>query len=299
MNRKAFLLALITIIIWGSTFSAIRASLHGGYSPGHLVLARYLIASLFFLIYALWPGVKFRLPRKDDLLKIFILGLIGISVYHIGVTFGEQTVSAGTAGMLIGSAPIFTAIIAVIVLKERLGFFGWLGLTVGFTGIILITLGAAGPSLTLSFGVLLVLVAAIATSIFFVFQKQLFHRYRPIELVAYFTWSGTIPFFIFSPGLFETIENATYEANLSAIYVGIFPAAIAYVTWAIALSLGKASTITSMMYLEPSIAILVAWIWLQEWPSTLSLIGGITALSGVLIVNGLGRKQQKVIEEVS
>ncbi|WP_332634045.1 DMT family transporter [Halalkalibacter flavus] len=299
MNTKAFSMALITIIIWGSTFAAIRASLHGGYEPGHLVLVRYLIASSLFILYALWPGSKFRLPRKEDIIRILILGFIGISVYHIGVTFGEMTITAGEAGMLIGSAPIFTAIIAILVLKESLSSFGWIGLGVGFFGILLITLGSAGPSLTISTGAFLVLMAAIATSIFFVFQKKLLERYNPIELTAYFTWAGTIPFFIFSPGLFTSIQNATLEANLSALYVGIFPAAIAYVTWAIALSLGNASSVTSMMYLEPAVAVLVAWVWLKELPTTLSLIGGAIALLGVLIVNGLGRKREISYEKAS
>lgn len=291
MNTKVFFMAFITILIWGSTFSAIRASLHGGYPAGHLVLVRYVIASGLFILYAAWPGVKFQLPKKEDLAKIFILGWIGISVYHIGVTFGEQTISAGTAGMLIGAAPIFTAIIAVVVLKERLGFYGWIGLGIGFTGILIITLGTSGPSFSFSKGAFYVLISAVATSIFFVFQKPLFSRYKPIELTAYFTWVGTLPFFIFIPNITETIANATMEAHLSAIYVGVFPAAIAYVTWAIALSMGNASSVASMMYLEPAIAIIVAWVWLNEWPSTLSLIGGITALLGVIIVNVLGKRR--------
>ena len=290
MNTKAFSMALTTIVIWGSTFAAIRASLQGGYAPGHLVLVRYLIASGCFLLYALWPGVTFRLPRKEDGFRILILGWIGISIYHVGVTFGEQTVSAGTAGMLIGSAPIFTAVIAVLFLKERLGLWGWAGLAIGFTGIVLITWGSAGPTLHFSPGAFFVLTSALAASIFFVFQKPLLHRYRPVELTATFTWAGTLPFFLFSPGLFESLQQATLEAHLSALYVGVFPAAIAYVTWATALSAGKATTETSKMYLEPADAIVISWIWLAEWPSTLSLIGGIIALSGVMIVNGLGKR---------
>ncbi|MED4402879.1 DMT family transporter [Metabacillus fastidiosus] len=294
MNKKVFLLAFITIIIWGSTFAAIRASLQGGYSAGHLVLIRFLIASSIFLIYALWPGVQFQLPKKEDVIKILALGWVGISIYHIGVTFGELTVEAGTAGMIIGSAPVFTSLIAVIVLKEKLGLFGWAGLFVGFIGIILITIGTTGQSFHISEGALFMLLAAVATSVFFVFQKPLFSRYKPIELTAYFTWAGTLPFFIFFPGLFEDIQHATIEAHLSAIYVGIFPAAIAYVMWATALSLGKASSVTSMMYVEPVIAIFVAWLWLREWPSTLSLIGGIIAISGVIIVNWLGSRTSYV-----
>ncbi|WP_354005853.1 DMT family transporter [Fictibacillus terranigra] len=294
LNAKAFIMAFITIIIWGSTFAAIRAGLHGGYSAGHLVLTRYFIASSVFILYALWPGVKFRLPKKEDLFRLLLLGWVGISIYHIGVTFGEQTISAGTAGMLIGAAPVFTALIAVFVLKERLGRFGWIGLGIGLAGVVLITLGTAGPSLTISRGALLVLMAAVATSVFFVYQKPFFQRYTPIELTAFVTWAGTIPFFWFSPGLFDSIQHATMEAHLCAIYAGVFPAAIAYVTWAIALSSGNASSVASMIYLEPAVAILTAWIWLNEWPSTLSLIGGLVAISGVLVVNVLDKKPLKV-----
>lgn len=296
-NTKAYFLAAFTVIIWGSTFAAIRAGLHGGYSPGHLVLVRYLIASAFFIILALSPGVKIRLPKREDMVRLVIIGLIGISVYHIGVTFGEVTVSSGTAGMLIGSSPVFTALIAVIVLKERLGLFGWIGLGIGFTGIVVITLGSAGPSLQLSEGAFLLLMSAIATSILFVFQKPLLERYNAIELTAYFTWIGTVPFFIFAPGLLQEIQHATLEAHLSAIYAGIFPAAIGYVTWAIALSHGKASSISSMLYAEPVVAIIVAWIWLNELPSTLSMVGGIIALSGVIFVNVLEKKSRNSVEE--
>ncbi len=290
MNKKALFMAMFTVLIWGSTFAAIRVSLHGGYSSGHLVLFRFLIASAIFIFYALLPSTQFSLPSKDDLFKIIILGWIGISIYHLGVTFGEQTVSAGTASMLIGSAPIFTSLIAVIVLKERLSHFGWVGLVFGFIGIFLITLGTTGSTFSISKGALLILISSIATSIFFVYQKPLLQRYKPIELTAYFTWIGTLPFFIFMPGLVQSIQGATLEATLSAVYVGVFPAAVAYVTWAVALSLGEASSVSSIMYAEPVIAIIVAWIWLRELPSALSIVGGIIAISSVVIVNWLERK---------
>ncbi|WP_408009805.1 DMT family transporter [Pseudalkalibacillus sp. A8] len=299
MNTKAFLMALTTVIIWGSTFAAIRASLHGGYTAGHLVLTRYFIASMIFILLSLLPGIRIRVPYKKDLMKILLLGFVGISIYNIGVTFGELTVSAGTAGMLIGSTPVFTALIAVLFLKERPGVSGWIGLGIGFVGILLITLGTSGSSFSISRGAFLVLMAAIATSLFFVFQKSLHYRYSPLELTAYFTWAGTIPFFIFTPGVLQDIQHATLEANLAALYTGVFPAAVAYITWATALSLGRASTVTSMLYIEPVIAIFTAWVWLQEWPSTLSLIGGIIAIAGVLVVNGLGRKPRNISKKAA
>lgn len=292
MNTKALVLALFSVAIWGSSFSAISASLQGGYSAGHLILVRFLIASFIFLVIAFLPGVKFQLPQKEDILKIAILGFIGINIYHLCVTFGQLSISAGTAGMLIGSAPIFTTIIAIIVLKERLGRIGWSGLTFGFIGIILIALGTGGSSLGISPGVFLVLIAAFSTAIFFVYQKPLFKKYSAIELTAYFTWVGTIPFLIFVPGLVEGIQQATLEANLSAIYIGVFPTAVAYLTWAMALSYSEASSVSNSLYLEPVVAIVVTWIWLQELPSILSIIGGFIAIMSVIIVNIFGKKNQ-------
>ncbi|RNF38981.1 DMT family transporter [Planococcus salinus] len=294
MNAKAFSLALFSVLIWGSSFAAIRVALQGGYDSGQNVLVRFLVASGLFLIYALWPGTKFRLPQKGDMLRILILGWVGISIYHTFVTFGMETVSAGTAGMLVGSGPIFTALIALFFLKERLTSIGWLGLGIGFAGISLIAFGSEGASLTLTNGALLVLIAALSASLFFVFQKPLLTRYTAIELTAYFTWAGTLPFLFFSPGLLPALQNASMEAHLATLYVGIFPAAIAYVTWATALSTAKASSVSSLIYLEPAVAIVVSWMWLHELPTGLSLIGGVVAIGGVVLVNALGREQRKV-----
>lgn len=291
MSKKAFWTAVFTIIVWSSGFAGVRASLLGGYSADHLVLLRFLIASSVFLLYALWPGVHMRLPQKKDIVRIIFLGFMGISVYQIGMTFGVQTVTAGTASMIIGSAPVFTTIIAVIVLKERMDLLGWVGLGVGFIGIVLITIGSSGAEFTISKGTIYILIATIATSIFFVYQKPLLERYNPIDLTAYFTWAGTLPLLVFMPGLWENIQSATTEANISALYVGIFPAAIAYASWAIALSAGNTTTISSMLYLEPALAIIIAWFWLSEWPNTLSLIGGAIAISSVFIVNFIGKKR--------
>lgn len=292
MNKRAFIMALITIIIWASSFAGIRASLLGGYTPAHLVLVRFLVASTVFLIYCLLPKVHFQLPRKTDLGRIFLLGILGITVYHVGLTFGVETIPAGTASMIVGAAPIFTAIIAVIFLKERLEWFSWIGLMIGFIGIILITIGSAGASFSLTGGTFFVLIAAISTSAFFVLQKPLYTRYRPIELTAYFTWAGTLPLLIFLPGLWDTLQRATVTAHFSAIFVGIFPAAIAYATWAMALSLGNATNVSMMLYIEPAIAIIIAWFWLNEWPNSLSLLGGLIAISSVLVVNILGRRSR-------
>jgi len=298
LHIKALLLGLLTVLIWGSTFAAISFSLQGGFSAGHLLLFRFVVASIIFVIIALIPSQKFRLPDKQDIWKIALLGVIGISGYHICATFGQLTISAGTSGMLIGSGPIFTTIFAILILKERLSIAGWIGLAFGFVGISLIAFGSGDTAFGVAPGVFLTILAAIATSIFFVYQKPLFKKYTAIELTAYFTWVGTIPLLIFAPGFLHTVQTISLEVTATAIYMGIFPTAIAYLTWAYALSQSKASSISSILYLEPVIAIIVAWIWLSELPKSISIIGGIIAISSVLLVNFYGKNQTSIKNKI-
>lgn len=282
MNTKAVVAASVTLLLWSSAFAGIRVGLAAGYTAGHVVLIRFLSASLVFAIYAAVRGVA--IPRLRDVPVIAALGFSGISVYHISLTFGERTVPAGTASLIIASAPAFTALIAAVALSERLNVFGWLGIALGFGGVAVIAF-ASGHSPSFTMGALLLVLAAVGTSFFFVYQKALYTRYSPIDMSAYFTWFGTIPMLWFTPGLFHQIANVPIGGTLTSIYIGVFPAAIAYGAWAIALSSGRAGVVTSSLYLEPVLAILVAWIWIGEVPHLLSILGGALAIVGVVITN--------------
>jgi len=282
---------LVTLLFWSSAFAGIRAGLDGGYGPGEVVLLRFLTASVVFALYAL--SGRLRLPARRDLPVIVGLALVGITVYHIALTFGEQTVEPGTASLIVASAPIFTSLLALAALRERLTGTGWLGMALGFLGVAIIALaGGRAPGFTR--GALLLLVCALATAIFFVYQKPLFARYKAIDLTAYFTWIGVIPMLVFLPGLIREAPHATVSATLACVYIGIFPAAIAYALWAYALSKGRATTVSSTLYINPILAIFIAWIWLGETPTGTALIGGTISLCGVLLVAWRGRRLRPV-----
>ncbi|HEU5139925.1 MAG TPA: DMT family transporter [Bacillales bacterium] len=285
---KAFIPAAITLMFWASSFSGIKQGLEG-YSPGHFVLLRFLIASMVFLLLAVFTG-KIGLPRKRDVGKIFGLALLGISIYHSFLTFGETVVPAGTAGLLIGSVPAFTAVFVYLFFKDKLTWMGWLGVLLGFAGVAVISFGTS-HGFEFASGAILILIAAISTSLFFIFQQPMFNRYSAIEMTAYFVWFGTIPLLIFIPGFFDAVASAPTASTLSGFYLGIFSSGIAYLTWAIALSNAPASLVTSALYLDPALAIVIAWIWLGDLPEPLAFVGGALTIAGVILVNFYGKEK--------
>jgi len=232
--------------------------------------------------------IRMPLPKVRDLPAILLLGFLGITVYHVALSHGEVTVTAGAASLLIGSGPVFTALLATLFLGERLKVWGWLGIAISFSGVALIALGE-GEGVSFDPGAFLILLAALGISLYFVFQKPYLKKYSAVQFAAYTIWAGTLFMLIYLPGLAPAVRSAPLGATLAVVYLGVFPAALAYVSWSYALSRSPASIAASFLYLSPVLATLIAWVWLREVPVVLSLAGGGLSLCGVVLVNTRGR----------
>lgn len=271
----------LTILVWASAFAGIRAGLEA-YDPGQVALLRLLVASAALAVYAAW--VRMRMPEARDLPVIALGGFLAFAVYHLALNYGELTVSSGPAAILVNTAPIFTALLATAFLGERLRVWGWTGMIVSFFGAALIGLGEGG-GLRLAPGTFLILISAISVSVYIVVQKPYLRKYGPLAFTTYAVWAGTLFTLVFLPGLPEAVLGASLETTLAVVYLGLFPTALAYVTYAYALSRLPASRGASFLYLIAPVAFVVAWVWLGEVPTLLSVVGGAIVLAGVVIVN--------------
>lgn len=287
MQITGFALSL-TILSWASAFVAIRAALHG-YNPVHLALLRYLIASLLLAIYA--GATRMPLPKLRDLPAFAFIGIVGIAIYNVALNTGEISTSAGVASFLVNTAPIITALLATVFLKERLRVWGWLGILICVTGVAIIAFNT-GEQIHFSSGSLSVLVAALAQSLYFIWQKPYLARYSPLQCTSYAVWTGTLALLVFSRGLANEFQTAPRAATVAVVYLGLFPAALGYVCWAYALARIPAVRAASFLYLVPAVTLGIAWFWLGEWPTWFALLGGAIAIGGVVVVNRFGKSYQ-------
>ncbi len=283
---RCYLAMLTTLVLWASAFAAIHRALVS-FSPYHLALFRFLVASAVFGVIAL--RAKIRFPRRGDRTRIALTGLVGIGVYHSALNCGQQWVTAGATSFIVNTVPIFTGLFAAALLRERVTRARWLGIALSFSGIALIVLGE-GMRVGGGRGAWLILLAAISQSLLFILQKPLLQRYTATELTCYAIWSGTACLAIFLPGLGRELRQAPPTATMVVVYLGIFPAAIANLCWTFVLAQMPASRAASYLYLVPPLSLLFAWLWLGEFPSALSLAGCGLALGGVIAGNAAAKR---------
>lgn len=292
-DTKAVAAAVTTLFVWSSAFAGISVVVGpgGGFGPGQVALLRFLIASATMGVAAL--VTRMRMPKREDLPRIALAAVFGITIYHLGFTFGETRVSASAASLIIASGPIWTALMAIAFLGEKLNRWGWAGVGLAFSGVAAISFGEGG-GFRLEPMALLVLAASVSTAIYFVLSKRPLRTYSSLEFTSYIIWIGTVPMLVFLPGLLRQLPAAPLSSIGIVAFLGVFPGALAYFLWGYALARMPASTTASFLYAQPAIATFVAWVWQGTVPGTVTLAGGGLALVGVILVQTKGRAKSTV-----
>mgnify|MGYP003639730824 CR=1 FL=1 len=288
INRKAYTALTLTIIFWASAFVGIRYCLRD-YAPGDLALFRYLIASVVMLLFYLRVPNK-TVPKLRELISMMLCGVIGFTIYNIALGYGEQTVTAGIAGFIVGQMPILIAIAAIFIFKEHLSKMAYVGFVISLVGIILIAMGESDKG-HFDMGVLYTIIATIAGACYALLQKPLLKRFSPIEFTTFAIWGGTLALFFYWPSMLHQIPHAHWRTNVFVVYMGIFPGALAYAGWCYGFSKMPAAKAGSFLYASPIIATIMAYIIMGEMPHGIALLGGLIALVGAVLVN---RAKQKV-----
>ncbi|WUH98726.1 DMT family transporter [Spirillospora sp. NBC_00431] len=279
-NTLRFPALVTTVVLWASAFPAIRVAVDG-LDVGGLSFWRLAVASL--ALAAVSPLLKVRRPRRRDLLLIALCGATGMSAYQLLLNWGEVHVPAGTASLLIATAPVFSVLLATGFLGERLTVTIGLGSVIAISGAAIIAY-AGGPA-RVTTSALVILVAAVVQGVYHFATKPLLKRYTGLEVACYAMWAGTIFLLPLAPAAVPALAQAPAEAIGSTVYLGLLPSALGFVTWGYAVARYTIAESTAALYLVPPVAIVVAFVWLGERPALVDLLGGLVSMVGVVLIN--------------
>lgn len=280
----------VTIVAWASAFIVIRG-VAPYFTGGALALGRLVVGALLLGIVVL-IGRRWVAPTRREWLLITGFGVAWFGAYNVALNIAEQTLDAGTTAMLVNIGPILIALGAGVFLRE--GIHRWLaiGAGVAFVGVVLIGLGTGGGSFGDGVGVLWCLLAAFTYAAGVLFQKPALKRLPNAQV----TWLGAVIGMVvclpFSGELVSGLAAAPTEAVLGVLYLGAIPTALAFSTWAYALSRMPAGQLGISTYIVPPLAILMGFLVFAEVPAVLAIIGGAVCLTGV----ALSRRRVRIPE---
>jgi len=275
----------IALVTWSSAYAAIAYAL-ASFTPGEVALARLAIGSLCFGLLMLLKRIP--VPARRDWPQLALLGVIGLTTYHLCLNYAETRIASGTAAILISLVPAATAAVSAVWVGERLSARTLAGLGVALVGVVMVVL-ASGKQVKFEPMAALVLLSVLACSIYFVGQRPLFARNSMVGVTAFTFFAGTLATLPFGWQLPQALQTAPWSHIAALLWLGISPTFIGYLAWNAALRRASASQVSSFIYFSPPIAVLIGWLWLGERPGMLTLVGGVITVGGVVLANARRR----------
>ncbi|MFC5888610.1 DMT family transporter [Kitasatospora aburaviensis] len=280
IDGKTLAAASTTVVLWASAFVAIRsAGAHFG--PGALALGRLLVGAVALL--ALLVYRREGLPPRAAWPGIAASGVLWFGLYMVALNWGEKQVDAGTAAMLVGIGPVLIALLGGWLLKEGFPTKLLTGMAVSLGGAVVVGFSMSSGGGSSVVGILLCLLAAAVYAGGVVSQKPALRHATPLQATTFGCLIGAVACLPFAPQLVADLADAPVSATLNVVYLGLFPTALAFTTWAYALSRTTAGRMGATTYSVPALVVLMAWTLLGEAPGPLTLAGGALCLAGVAV----------------
>ena len=299
MNKKAttgHITALITIVIWGTTFISTKILLTD-FTPIEILFFRFLLGLLVLI--AVYPK-RLRIKDKKQELTFAAAGLCGICLYYLLENIALTYTMASNVGVIISVAPFFTAVLSHVFLKteEKLKVQFFVGFVVAMIGICLISFN--GKELELNpIGDILAIVAAFVWAVYSLLTRKIsIYGYNTIQTTRRIFTYGILfmlpLLFVFDFRL-DVQKFVKPEYVLNFIYLGLGASALCFVTWNYAVGVLGAIKTSVYIYIVPVITVVTSVIVLKEEITWIAAIGiGLTLIGLFLSESNLLFKKRRI-----
>lgn len=283
-NRmKAILGASATIAVWATAFPFGKLVLQS-VDALTLSVARVVGGAILMLIIGVFKGLHIPTSWREWGLYI-LLGATGNFVYQVVFNEGLRTIPAATSSIIMALTPMTTALLALVVYKDRIRPVGWIFTITAFIGVAIIILW--NSTLTIPMGALWTLLGMILFAIYNILNRGLSLKgYNSITIAMWSMFTGAIMALPFADHAIEMIVQAPLSAQLAMVYLAFFSSALGFVFWSYAFEHAeKVSDVTNFMYISPIVAAIVAAFLLGEFPNMGLYIGAPIILGSLFLFN--------------
>lgn len=271
---------LAVVLLWASAFPAIQVAAPALGVIG-LSLVRLAVAAVVLLVVG--AVARIRPPRLRDLGWVVAAGFFGMTAYQLLLNESELHVPAGTASIIVAAAPLVSVAVARVLFGERISPLTIAGGAVALGGVVVVCLSRAGVSLNAA--VWIAVAAMIVQGIYHPLQRPLLRTRTGLEVATYTMIAGTLMTMPLIPAGWDELLRAPASGWIAAVYLGLLPSAAGFVLWGYAVARLPIAVSTSLLYLVPPVAVLLAWLWLGDVPVPLELLGGAVVIAGVILVS--------------
>lgn len=273
----------VTYVVWGSTYLAIRVAVRegAGWGPFWLGAARVLVAAAVLFVFNRSRGARLRPSR----LELSILAATGLLLWVGGngaVNWAETRIDSGLAALIVGTMPIWVALMESVVDRRPPSLLLAGSLVMGFAGLVVLTYPKIRHGITADLlGIVVVVGAAVSWGLGSIIVNRRRLTLDPIVVANWQQFFGGAGFCAMALATREPLPRPIPEAWMAWAYLVVFGSLFAYTSFIYALRLLPTTVVMTYAYVNPVIAVLLGWVILSE-PIT-----GYTLTAMILIVTGV------------
>lgn len=282
-SKTGHLCAVLTIIIWGTTFISTKLLL-GDFKPIEILFYRFIIG--FFALVIFYPHRLTGTSKRQEL-TFAAAGLCGVTLYFLLENIALLFTSASNVGVIISVAPFFTAMLTILLSEgERPGKNFFLGFVVSIAGIFLISFNGAALKLN-PFGDLLALAAAVVWAVYSILSRKIsrfgYHTIQTTRRIFFYGLIFMIPVIIISDFELGFYRFSSPWIIGNMLFLGLGASALCFVTWNLAVKRLGAVKTSVYIYAVPLITVITSVIVLHEQITGLAALGTALTLAGLLL----------------
>lgn len=289
-SKAIFALALVCFL-WGTTWIAAKEGVR--HMPAlQMAGIRQLCGGLCYVIFFLVKGAAF--PKGKEWITVIILSILNFVCSNGLSTWGVQFISAGLASIIGATFPLWLVVIGLFASGEKIPVKAILGLLLGFAGICIIFFEHLDDFLNADFrlGIILSLAAAWTWTFGTLYTKKQAAGFNPyFSLGLQMVISGTL-LLIFTRAIHSPVTKTfipfaaiPWQSWLSIVYLVFFGSIIAFIAYLYALQHLPTGQASIYAYVNPVVAVLLGWLFFEEYLTVFIAAGGAVTLLGVWLVN--------------